>query len=502
MLRTTTTTSTGSTTLVGTSAGESNGSLGPPAFSGHQKARFGSTTAVFLTSARLTPNASSNTGVWEQVVESHLAKLKPRDREFCLQVRISNALDKTTLESLFHPLRQKYDQAVFQRIMARVGPVLQHILSFGRAVDVAVGQGPMAAGLLWGGIRILLEVSSRTAQIHDKVLEMLETLSVYFSLFEEWTNLFPASDYSQLAECIKRTLREFVAFIVEAILYFQRHPFFNTLRVMFSPGLEGRFSKYDQRIQRQTRNLDLYLNTAGLNSSHIRYQDTLKRDQDMLRLLQASTIKSIASPTVVFPFRFLQNCVRNDRFFGHTEDVAKLDTMFSARGASPTSHSTRSVVIHGLGGCGKSSVAKEYMYSHLHDYHVVLWLYADTSSKLETQYIHLARALGISGVEGHACEAVMQWINHLDVSFLIVFDNADDPSILHHYWPNSVQGSVIITSRNPRTREEGFAQSGIHLRAFDEEEGARFIVALLYEGRPSTIDELRAPNTFLAASGA
>lgn len=71
----------------------------------------------------------------------------------------------------------------------------------------------------------VLQVSNRTTQINDKVLDMLETLSIYLPLFEEWTKLFPLSDYSQLADCIKRTLCEFVDFIVEAIVYFQRHPF-------------------------------------------------------------------------------------------------------------------------------------------------------------------------------------------------------------------------------------------------------------------------------------
>jgi hypothetical protein len=52
------------------------------------------------------------------------------------------------------------------------------------------------------------------------------------------------------------------------------------------------------------------------------------------------------------------------------------------------------------------------MYSHFQQYHVVLWLYADTTSKLETQCIHLARALGISE---DAREAIMQWINHLSL---------------------------------------------------------------------------------------
>jgi hypothetical protein len=157
MLHTTSTSSTGST-LVGSPPAETNKFLTAPASSECGGAKFGVATAVLLAGANSSQNGSSTATAWEQVLEAHLAKLKPRDRQFCLQVRVSAALDQTALEELFKPLREKYDRTLFQRIMARVGPVLSHILSFGRAIDVAVGQGPMAAGLLWGGIRILLEV--------------------------------------------------------------------------------------------------------------------------------------------------------------------------------------------------------------------------------------------------------------------------------------------------------------------------------------------------------
>lgn len=180
----------------------------------------------------------------------------------------------------------------------------------------------------------------------------------------------------------------------------------NALRILFSPGLEDRFSKCDCRIQRQTRHLHLQVNTAGLKSSH-------RRDQDMLKLLQASVLTPFAPPSVAFPFRFIQNCVRNDQFFGRKSHVVELENILSVDYSPGNGIGMKSVVIHGLGGCGKSSVAKEYMYSHFQSYHVVLWLYADTKSKLETQYIHLARALGMSEAERHAREGIMQWINHL-----------------------------------------------------------------------------------------
>jgi GTPase SAR1 family protein len=34
-----------------------------------------------------------------------------------------------------------------------------------------------------------------------------------------------------------------------------------------------------------------------------------------------------------------------------------------------------SIVIHGLGGFGKSSIALEYIYRYYDDYPVILWLY-------------------------------------------------------------------------------------------------------------------------------
>jgi hypothetical protein len=69
------------------------------------------------------------------------------------------------------------------------------------------------------------------------------------------------------------------------------------------------------------------------------------------------------------------------------------------------------------------------------------------------------------------------------------------------YWPNSIQGSIIITSRNPRTREEGFAQSGLHLRAFDEDEGAEFIMSLLDDGGPFMEEDMEVAQTISKTFG-
>jgi hypothetical protein len=189
----------------------------------------------------------------------------------------------------------------------------------------------------------------------------------------------------------------------------------NFFKVLFSPGLQGRFSSCEGRIKRLTEPLTLQLHTAGHIYSQRRENDTIKRDQEMMKLLKATVVKPNAIAVVQFPFRFLQNCIRNDSFFGRQDHVKQLDTLLSPElGTRKTSDkSMRSIVIHGLGGCGKSSVAKEYMYLRFDQYKVILWLYADTATKLDAQCILLARALGLDVAEGHTREAVLHWINHL-----------------------------------------------------------------------------------------
>jgi hypothetical protein len=115
-------------------------------------------TSLLVAKASQTKNNSNTVNIWEEVLKEHLQKLNVRDRGFCLHVRCNATLDQDTLGALFEPLRAKYDKCLFQRLLERISPVLSHIRSFGMAIDAVVGHGSIAAGFIWGGIRILLEV--------------------------------------------------------------------------------------------------------------------------------------------------------------------------------------------------------------------------------------------------------------------------------------------------------------------------------------------------------
>jgi hypothetical protein len=97
--------------------------------------------------------------IWLAVIDGHLERLKPEDRAQCAPIALNASVDELAIAAIFEPLRKKYEKDRFYRMLKRVHPIAEHVLSFGKAIDVAVGSGgSLSAGLIWGGIRILLAV--------------------------------------------------------------------------------------------------------------------------------------------------------------------------------------------------------------------------------------------------------------------------------------------------------------------------------------------------------
>lgn len=186
------------------------------------------------------------------------------------------------------------------------------------------------------------------------------------------------------------------------------------MKVFFNPKFESRFKSCKAKIEQHTNHLNVQLSTANFEESQRRDSATVKRDNKLLAIVQAATGNQYAATKITFPFRFVQAAPRNDQFFGREDILIQLDFLLSPSLNAQTGR-MRSVVIHGLGGTGKSSVAKEYMYREYNagKFEVILWLFADTKEKLDTQFIILARHLGIKAAEPEARHAVLSWINNL-----------------------------------------------------------------------------------------
>jgi hypothetical protein len=110
----------------------------------------------------------------------------------------------------------------------------------------------------------------------------------------------------------------------------------------------------------------------------------------------------------------------------------------------------RVVVLYGLGGAGKTSVAVEYAHRHLGDVGVAWQFPAEDTTVLAAGFTDLAAQLGIGGSSGGGdpVAAVHSVLAAFPAGWLLVFDNVPGPERVREFLPPAGSGRVLITSRN------------------------------------------------------
>jgi ankyrin repeat protein/tetratricopeptide (TPR) repeat protein len=135
-----------------------------------------------------------------------------------------------------------------------------------------------------------------------------------------------------------------------------------------------------------------------------------------------------------------------------------LDQMASELEDNTASKRTRNIVVlHGMGGQGKTQLALEYcrrsQEAHIHK--VILWIDASSEQTLIRSYGKIVDKLAGSRVvfpnEQSRVTYLKNFLNHRQDSWLLVLDNYDAPNTfqsIKDYLPETNLGCLIITSRH------------------------------------------------------
>ncbi|KAN0067922.1 HET domain containing protein [Elaphomyces granulatus] len=171
-----------------------------------------------------------------------------------------------------------------------------------------------------------------------------------------------------------------------------------------------------------------------------------------------------------------------EQFVAREEELAEIHRTLRGDG------SRRTVVLHGLGGIGKTQLAIAYAKRYKDNYSAIFWLNIKDEGSLKQSFAKAAKqilrdhpsASRLSSVDieenlDGVIDAVKEWLSLANnTRWLMIYDNYDNPKLpdnmdplavdIHKFLPESYQGSVIITTRSSQVK----IGHGIRIRKLED----------------------------------
>ncbi|KAL5325418.1 hypothetical protein ACEPPN_006543 [Leptodophora sp. 'Broadleaf-Isolate-01'] len=195
------------------------------------------------------------------------------------------------------------------------------------------------------------------------------------------------------------------------------------------------------------------------------------REKALKRLREEIDKASKGSKREDFSVAFsLSSAPEIEHFVAREEELGEMHRTLSSDG------SRRTIVLHGLGGIGKTQLSVAYAKRHKDSYSAIFWLNIKDEDSLKQSFVRIARqilrehpsASRLSNVDTNenideVVDAVKAWLSLADnTRWLMIYDNYDNPKLpgntdpaavdIQKSLPESYQGSIIITTRSSQVR--------------------------------------------------
>jgi hypothetical protein len=160
-----------------------------------------------------------------------------------------------------------------------------------------------------------------------------------------------------------------------------------------------------------------------------------------------------------------------EQFVGREKELGEMHNALRGDGSRHT------VILHGLGGIGKTQLTAAYLKRHGDSYSAIFWLNIKDEDTLKQSFVNIAKqilrehplAKGLGSVDmkanpDEAVDAVKAWLSLPGNSrWLMVYDSYDNPKVpgnkdlnavdIRKFLPEAYQGSVIITTRSSQVKK-------------------------------------------------
>jgi tetratricopeptide (TPR) repeat protein/transcriptional regulator with XRE-family HTH domain len=265
-----------------------------------------------------------------------------------------------------------------------------------------------------------------------------------------------------------------------AILYFREEQGLTRAHLAEQAGIdEDRILEIETGKTRslQAKTLKAIANGLGLPPDDLR----AKEKEFAVGEPSPATTTCSSAPNVI-PIGIMHNDIRPVPGFTGREDLlADIDAALWQKGgtAALTNSDAHAAAVKGLGGVGKSVLARQYAWRARERYYGVWWVRAETEQTLMDDLIELGSRLipNLKGVaeRDRALHLALDAIATAsgDRPWLIVYDNVAKPGAIARLTPKT-GAHILITSRWPRW--QGHAQE-LPVDVFPEETAVDFLLA-------------------------
>ncbi|KAJ7433714.1 hypothetical protein B0H11DRAFT_752715 [Mycena galericulata] len=198
-----------------------------------------------------------------------------------------------------------------------------------------------------------------------------------------------------------------------------------------------KITEYKTHINELRANFTL-MAAIDTNLNVAKVHDRMVENDVASRPLPPDYIQSVPLPTI---------CASPSNIFHGRRDV--LDDMHGY--FSQDVGKRHMCLLYGLGGSGKTQIALKFIEesdstSRFSD---VFFIDASTVDTIHMGLKNVATARYL----GETPHDALKWLSRTQSEWLLLFDNADDPSInLRNFFPRCGHGNILITSRNPQLR--------------------------------------------------
>lgn len=192
----------------------------------------------------------------------------------------------------------------------------------------------------------------------------------------------------------------------------------------------------------------------------------------MAHLVMMALLTTVGMKREDFSVAFsLSNVSDIEHFVAREEELLEMHRILSSSDGS-----RRIIVLHGLGGIGKTQLSVAYAKRHKDSYSAIFWLNIKDEDSLRQSFAKVARqilrehpsASRLSNVNTNetldeVVDAVKEWLSRPNnTRWLIIYDNYDHPKLpnntdpgavsIRKFLPESYQGSIIITTRSSQVK--------------------------------------------------